>query len=161
MAQPIKNKKVKKTITKKVKKFYKPRVKKQEYGTSKLEERFAKEFLDKLGVKYEYQYKAEDIGRYYDFKVITEGGGAIIIEVDGDFYHGYGLKYEQKNPMQKHNEIVDRIKNTWALWHGIPLLRIWEHDINNNPEKVMKILKDAIGKTNKKALINEDKKKRH
>jgi len=40
-------------------------------------------------------------------------------------------------------------------------LRIWEHDINNNPEKVMKMLKEAIGKTSKKALINEDKKKRH
>lgn len=161
MSQPIKNKKVKKVVAKKVKKFHKPRVKKQEYGTSKLEERFAKEFLDKLGVKYEYQYKAEDIGRYYDFMLTTDGGGKIIIEVDGDFYHGYGLKFEQKNPMQKHNEIVDRIKNTWALWHGIPLLRIWEHDINNNSEKVMKMLKEAIGKTSKRVLINEDKKKRH
>jgi len=161
MTQPIKNKKVKKVIAKKIKKFYTPRVKKQEYGTSKLEERFAKEFLDKLGIKYEYQYKAEDIGRYYDFKLITDNGGIIIVEIDGDFYHGYNLKFEQKNPMQKHNEMVDRIKNNWALWHGIPLLRIWEHDINNNPEKVMKMLKEAIGKTSKKALINEDKKKRH
>ena len=28
-----------------------------EYGTSKLEERFARNFLDKLGIKYVYQYK--------------------------------------------------------------------------------------------------------
>ena len=39
------------------------RTHKQEYGTSKLEERFAKNFLDKLGVEYKYQYKAESIGR--------------------------------------------------------------------------------------------------
>ena len=37
------------------------------YGTSKLEKKFAKEFLDKLGVKYEEQFYAESIKRYYDF----------------------------------------------------------------------------------------------
>ena len=29
---------------------------KQEYGTSKLEEKFAKEFLDRLDIKYQYQF---------------------------------------------------------------------------------------------------------
>ena len=38
-----------------------------EYGTSKLEEKFAKEFLDKLNVKYIYKFKMESIGRYWTF----------------------------------------------------------------------------------------------
>jgi len=87
MTQPIKNKilkKVKKnnhhqTTNKKTKKH-------PEYGTSKLEEKFAKEFLDKLGVKYEYQFKAEEIGRYYDFRITTPMGSSILIEVDGDYW---------------------------------------------------------------------------
>lgn len=55
----------------------------KEYGTSKLEEYFASEFLDKLGVKYMYQFEAKDIGRYYDFYLYEH---RIIIEVDGDYY---------------------------------------------------------------------------
>ena len=62
-----------------------------EYGTSKLEEKFAKEFLDKLNVKYIYQFKMESIGRYLDFYLPDEH---MAIEIDGDFYHSYGLTYE-------------------------------------------------------------------
>lgn len=155
MKQPVKNKTLVKPI--KSKKTTGKR-KHKEYGTSKLEERFAKEFLDKLGVEYIYQFKAEDIGRYYDFYCPKAN---CIIEVDGDFYHSYGLTHEEKNPMQKHNEYVDKIKDEWALMHGIPILRIWEHDINKNSSKVMKELKKYIGECNKKVLIKENKKKRH
>lgn len=155
MRQPVRNNKV--TKTSKPKKTGTKR-KHKEYGTSKLEQRFAKDFLDKLGVEYIYQFKAESIGRYYDFYLPKENA---IIEIDGDFYHSYGLKHEQKNPMQKHNEYVDKIKDEWAFEHGIPILRIWEHDINKNPSKVMTELKKYIGSSSKKVQINEDKKKRH
>lgn len=81
---------------------------KQKYGTSKLEVDFAREFLDKLGVKYIYEYEAKDIGRYFDFAVtsyddipfITEEKNGItcikqegqnvpisfLIEVDGGYW---------------------------------------------------------------------------
>ena len=163
MAQPINKKIVNTKITKKKtkKQFSKGSKKHQEYGTSKLEERFAKDFLDKLGIDYVYQFKAEDIGRYYDFLLKTASGGKILLEIDGDYFHGFGLKFEQKNPMQKHNEMVDNIKDRWALLHGIPIIRIWEHDINKNPEKVIKILKETLGIAEKKQCIKENKKKRH
>ena len=45
------------------------------------------------------------------------------------------MVHEEKSPMQKHNEYVDKVKDTWAAEHGIPLIRIWEHDINDNPGK--------------------------
>ena len=151
MAQPINKKIVNTKISKKKtkKQFSKGGKKHQEYGTSKLEERFAKDFLDKLGIDYVYQFKAEDIGRYYDFLLKTASGGKILLEIDGDYFHGFGLKFEQKNPMQKHNEMVDNIKDKW------------EHDINKNPEKVIKILKEALGIAEKKQCIKENKKKRH
>ena len=128
------------------------------YGSSKLENHFAKEFLDKLGVKYERQYYAESIKRYYDFYLPES---RVLIEVDGDYYHSYGVVEEDMNPMQKRNRRVDGIKDTWASEHGIPLIRIWEHDINENPSKVMKYIKSKIGLAEDKRKIIDDKKKRH
>ena len=40
------------------------------YGTSKLEKRFATEYLDKIGVEYVYQYEAKSIGRFFDFMIL-------------------------------------------------------------------------------------------
>ena len=162
MAQPIRNKNIKQTVKKKKSSSQIGKKRKhQEYGTSKLEEKFAKEFLDKLGVEYDYQFKAEEIGRYYDFCVKTKSGSKILIEVDGDYYHSYGLQYEEKNPMQKHNAYVDRIKDEWALMHGIPIIRIWEHDIRDNPSKVMNMLVESFGKYDEKYLKMKNKNKRH
>ena len=131
------------------------------YGTSKLEDRFAKEFLDRLGYTYVRQYEAKDIGRFYDFAVKQSNGAIILIEVDGTFYHGYGLVHEDKSPMQKHNEWVDKVKDQWAAEHGIPLIRIWEHDINDKPSEVLKLLKKRIGDETKKQDKKNDKAKRH
>lgn len=169
-SQPVKN-----NVTQPKKKKRKPKVKPtkrevirkagerskkkhQEYGTSKLEEKFAKEFLDKLGVRYEYQYLAADIKRYYDFYLPDQ---RLLIEVDGDFYHGYGKVYEEMSPMQKKNHRADEIKDRWAALHSIPLIRIWEHDIRKDPSKVMRELLDWIIEKTKKMIIEENKKKRH
>lgn len=56
---------------------------KQEYGMSKLEDKFAHDFLDKLGIKYIRQFKAESIERYYDFYLPDSH---ILIEIDGDYW---------------------------------------------------------------------------
>lgn len=155
MPQPIKNS-IDKTKYKKIR-VKTPR-KHKEYGTSKLEEKFATEFLDKVGVEYVYQYKAESIGRYYDFYIPKLN---LLIEVDGSYYHGQGLKHDEKNPMQKHNERVDKQKDLWAALNGKKLIRIWENDINKNPKDVMKLLKEEVGLNTKLQEINENKKKRH
>lgn len=76
-------------------------------------------------------------------------------------WHAYGKVYEDMNPTQKRNYRVDEIKNEWAALHGIPLIRIWEHDIRNNPTKVLNFLMDRFGILKKKQIIKENKKKRH
>jgi very-short-patch-repair endonuclease len=161
MAQPTKKGVLNKPIKKKktIKKVYsKIKRKHPEYGTSKLEEKFAKEFLDKMGYKYEYQFKAESIGRYYDFYIRESN---VLIEVDGDYYHSYNLIEEEMSPMQKHNKWVDKQKDKWAAERGILLIRIWEHDINKNPEKVKQILRERVGEATKKQQIKNEKRKRH
>ena len=131
------------------------------YGTSKLETRFAKEFLDRLGYKYERQYEAKDIGRFYDFAVKQDNGAVVLLEIDGDYFHGHGLVHEEKSPMQKHNEWVDKVKDEWAAEHGIPLIRIWEHDINDKPSEVMKMLRKRLGEAKEKQDKKNERKKRH
>lgn len=139
MKQPIK--KSVKIIPNKVKKKNVGK-RHKEYGTSKLEERFAKEFLDKLGIEYQYQYKAESIGRYYDFR-IKDGP---IIEINGSYWHGDKRLYEDKqlNRVQKRTQYIDKLKEKWALEHNIPIYYIWEKDINENPSGVMKQLKEIL-----------------
>lgn len=159
MAQPIRNQ-VSKSASKPKPRKKKPAGKRPhpKYGTSGLERRFAKDFLDKLGVEYVYQFEAKGIGRFFDYFIPAAN---LIIEVDGDYFHGYGLLHEEKSPMQKHNERVDREKDQWAAMHGIPVLRIWEHDINDHPEKVRKILDEQIGKFTEKKNKKDEKNKRH
>lgn len=123
-------------------------------GTSKLEERFAVDFLEKLGVKYIYQFKVEEIGRWYDFKIID----GPIIEIQGSYWHGDPRLYEKKdlNKTQLKAQIIDEYKKKWALSHGIPIYYIWEKDINENPDKVMNFLKEILYVKDKK-----EKNKRH
>lgn len=136
-----------KTANKQVKPFFKRRYNHPKYGTSKLEEDFARNFLDKLGLEYEYQFEARDIGRFYDFKC-----GNVLIEIDGDYFHANPLLFEENklNTMQKRNKRVDEYKDRWALSHGYPIMRIWEHDIRNNPEKVINMLKERFYINDKK-----------
>lgn len=66
--QPIKRKN--KKATPKTKSASNRRQNPEKFGTSKLEADFARDFLDKIGVKYIYEYEAKDIHRFYDFAVV-------------------------------------------------------------------------------------------
>lgn len=156
---------VKKHIPKQ-KKTYKPRnvtrkpVKHKLPGTSKLELKFAEEFLEKLGVKYIYQFEVREIGRWYDFYLPDHN---LIIEIDGSYYHADPrvVKEDKLTPMHKKNMRVDEYKNKWALSHGIPILRIWEKDINDVPAKVLEALRVRLGVEKNKTILAEKKNKRH
>lgn len=142
----------------------------QKYGTSKLEDDFAHDFLDKLKLKYTRQYEAKDIGRFYDFAVecpngngVNGGSSIILLEIDGGWYHSDPriVKEKEKNPMQKHNARVDKQKDEWALMRGIPIMRIWEKDIRENPSEVIGRLKERFYLTEQKNKIIGEKNKRH
>ena len=130
-----------------------------EYGTSNLETRFAKNFLDKLGCKYETQFKAESIGRYYDFFIPAAN---LLIEIQGSYWHGDSRLYESNNlnNTQKRSKKVDAYKYKWALEHKINLCYFWEKDINENPSMVMETLKREISLNKEKYNKELDKKKR-
>ena len=130
------------------------------FGTSKLEQDFAEQFLDVLGVKYIWQFEAKDIGRFYDFYLPKHN---LIIEVDGGYYHSDPRVVDENNlsPMQKRNKRIDEHKDNWALLHGIPIMRIWEYDIRHNPSGVMKSLKERLYIENNEQFKKNNKNKRH
>lgn len=168
MAQPIKKSVGKKPIKRKKQTTRAARVREirkkmkgsQEFGTSKLEERFAKNFLDKLGLNYTYQYKMVSIGRYLDFML---NDYHVAIEIDGDYWHGNPKLYEEKdlNKTQKWSKKVDEMKNKWCSRNGVPLIRIWEKDINEHPEDVLTFLKEKLGLLKEKKARDDKFNKRH
>ena len=176
MKQPIKKRgtsitknKTKKRTVSKTKTVGKTVRKHPKFGTSKLEQDFARDFLDKLGVKYIYQFEAKEIGRFYDFAIIlgdgnlSVPGSLVLVEIDGGYFHSDPrvVNEDKLNPMQKHNKRVDEHKDRWALLHGIPLIRIWEKDIRENPKKVMEELKKRLHIQETKVTLTEKKNKRH
>ena len=161
MKQVVKKRPIKSKNTLKPKKTTRrPQAKHKLPGTSKLEERFAIEFLEKLGVKYIYQFEAKDIGRFYDFYLPEHN---LIIEIDGSYYHADPrvVSEEKLTPMHKRNIRIDELKNKWALAHGIPIVRIWEKDINESPTRVLEALRARLGLEKKKIVLTEKKNKRH
>lgn len=95
---------------------------------------FQENILDKHNIKYEEQYMVKEIKSFFDFYLLDHN---ILVEVDGDFWHcNQELGFKPTYNSQKRNIKKDKIKNEWCKNNRIKLLRFWENDINNNPEKV-------------------------
>ena len=62
---------------------------------------------------------------------------------------------------QKHNQFVDFLKDKWCEKKCIPLVRIWEFDVKNNPQEVFNQLSPYITEANRKKLIADRKKLPH
>lgn len=107
--------------------------------TSKLEDLFEKNFLMPLGIKYESQYYLKH--KYYDFYIPSK---KILIEVDGDYWHGNSKTNKSMNEMQKKNKINDMYKDRKAISSGFKILRFWESDIHNSPILVARKIKKAL-----------------
>lgn len=86
--------------------------------------------LNRLGLKYTYQFFINDgeLCRSYDFKLKSL---PIIIEADGDYWHG--------NPNTTHhcpsvNDIQenDKLKEKMATERGYKVIRFWESDVKKD-----------------------------
>jgi very-short-patch-repair endonuclease len=95
--------------------------------------------LTELGLTFQSQLIISSF--IYDFYVPEFN---LIIEVDGDYYHGNPAKYarHELNAMQKKNRRRDRTKTKLATQSNYDLLRFWETDINASPD----IVRDTIHK---------------
>jgi very-short-patch-repair endonuclease len=87
--------------------------------------------LDQLNIPYHSQFFITDNGDTfaYDFKL---QGLPIIIEVDGDYWHG-GPQVKKYSPFLHETQEKDVIKNAVAQKHGYTVLRFWGSDLTEKP----------------------------
>lgn len=108
-----------------------------------------KELLSENGYKFEMYPK---LFGSPDFVIKRK---KIIIYCDGDFWHGY--KYdEKKKPAKKfwRDKIRGNVERDKKISRklrrsGWSVLRLWEHDIERNPDKCMRRIKAKIKERNR------------
>ena len=105
---------------------------------NKLEQKVADE-LKRNGVDYTFQFFINEgnVCKSYDFKIKEK---PLIIEVDGDFWHG---NPSQKNHYEKVDDVKinDLLKDLIASERGYKVIRLWESDINRDISIVMNSLR--------------------
>ena len=94
--------------------------------------------LTEAKIKFIFQYPIEknNICKFYDFKIKNK---SIIIEVDGDYFHGNpkcNSKFSNLDKVQKN----DRLKDKLAKSMGFKVIRFWESDIKKNPDIIVETL---------------------
>jgi len=94
-------------------------------------EKKMKILLNKLNLNYDVQYILD--GRIFDFYISKYN---LLIECDGDYWHGNLEKYPILNEKQKLRKRIDNMKNDIAENNNISLLRFWGSTILNNENEV-------------------------
>ena len=84
-----------------------------------------KTILKELKISFQQSYKYK--GNYYDFYLPELD---TLVEVDGTYWHGKGLKWEELNETQKTSRKNDENKNKKCLESQQSLIRLWEDEIN-------------------------------
>ena len=102
--------------------------KKLKYTNTRPEKEF-ETLLKQEGIKYTKQKMVEwkhGWKKFYDFYIVDKN---ILIEIDGAYWHGLNLKYDQLNDQQRQTRDNDIIKNQLAIDRDYKLIRIWENEI--------------------------------
>lgn len=98
-----------------------------------------KEILNNLNIPYETQFRLQN--HLFDFRILNTN---VLIEVDGDWFHGNPKKFSSLNTMQLKQKQKD-LKNTQlAKENNYTLLRFWENEVLKKEEKIIKELKKKI-----------------
>lgn len=101
-------------------------------------ETFISKILDKNNIQYIYQFflSKDGICKSYDFKIKDTN---ILLEINGDYWHGGPSldKHFYKLDEVKDN---DEFKKSFAESNGFRLVRIWESEIHNDPNIVLKAI---------------------
>lgn len=94
-------------------------------------ERQIAQIFNELAIEFETQKIVG--GKIYDFFVPVTN---LLVEVDGDYWHAYGLLPEEMNAMQRRSVKNDKRKDIIAKGYGYELIRVWEHELKNDYDKV-------------------------
>ena len=95
-----------------------------------------KDILNFLNIPFKHQFR---LGNHlFDFHILNTN---ILIEVDGDYYHGNPKKFSKLNKIQIENKQRDIKHNKIAKTNNFILLRFWQDDILHNEKIVIEELR--------------------
>lgn len=92
-------------------------------------EKLFTDILIEIGIPYETQKIVG--GKIYDFFIPSKN---LLIEVDGNFWHGKDKELKEMSSMQKRAFYNDIKKNAIAKNNGYDIERVWEDEIMKNFE---------------------------
>lgn len=90
------------------------------------------QILDEMGCNYQKQYMIDGticVDAYLPHQ-------KLIIQFDGDYWHGNKEKFPNPDERQQRRMNIDQRQNKYFLDNNYKLLRIWQSEIKQNPEKV-------------------------
>lgn len=68
----------------------------------------------------------------------------IVIQWDGNYWHGKGLKYEEMDYRQQKRHNLDKSQDKYMKKMGIKVLRFWEDEVYKKRSEVIENIKRAI-----------------
>ena len=98
--------------------------------------------LDAAGVRYERQFLIA--GKFTVDAVVS--GKNIVIQWDGNYWHGYRAANDNTplDARQAKRAALDKSQDAYMAKCGYVVLRFWEHEVFNQPEKVREVIQSAI-----------------
>ncbi len=109
------------------------------YGKETDIEKLFEKILEELTIPYLKKFRIYDKlkvnfwFREYDFLILDS---KILVEVDGDYWHGNQAKFEQLSEFQEKVQNDDIIKQKFAEKNGYQVVRFWGSDIKEKYETV-------------------------
>jgi len=101
--------------------------------------------LEELEIPFQCKFRIYDKNkvnfwfREYDFLILNTN---ILIEVDGDYWHGNQNIFEELTEFQKSIQINDEIKENFAKNKGYNVIRFWGSDIKKNSQEIKNIIRE-------------------
>lgn len=113
--------------------------KQQHVKINKLE-KIGYSILDRIGIPYEKQWM---IANKFCVDAFVPSAN-LIIQFDGDYWHGNPAKFEILDPRQQKRVHIDKSQNAYFAKCGYGVLRFWEVDIHKRPDWIKSQLEHAI-----------------
>jgi len=99
------------------------------------------DLLDKLNILYFKQHKVE---KFTVDAYIPDS--KLVVEFDGDYWHGNPKKYFKFDKIQQKHIIHDQNKNSLLSEKGYKVVRLWESDVKSDENYLKRCIQDIIDK---------------
>lgn len=107
--------------------------------------------LEELEIPFQCKFRIYDKEKInfwfkeYDFLIINTN---VLIEVDGDYWHGNESIFNELSDFQKSVQLNDKIKENFANTEGYDVVRFWGSDVKKNSYEVKNKIKEIWEKLN-------------